>query len=344
MKQENTFAAEHPDGKIVHIKTLDDCISYLGNDGLANLNSAITGLHKVEDYLPFYAEYINQETITVNQDHVYSKMPKIFKCNELRFDGGSITSYVQLSVVAGTTTLVNPSPSKNYQVMVCGTTGASGTNGKSGTTGTPGPAGSDSTGSNAGNGSDGGPGGTGNPGGTGSNGGITPVANLSLGTIVLGGSDLLTVITQGGSGGNGGNGGTGGTGGSGGNGGNAHTTGCGGYNGGTGGAGGKGGQGGAGGNGGNGSIANNAMTIIVNTTADRNNLSANALSGNGGQPGYGGNGGTGGVCGSGGSGSICGGNNGAAGKQDGPGAQGNIGNTGNPGGIPQMPIRITNPS
>lgn len=343
MKQENTFATEHTGGKIIHLKTVDDCLKYLGQDGLQNLNSSILGLQKVEDYLPFYAEYINQDTITIDKDMVYSTLPKIFKCNTLLFNGGSITSYVQLNIITDTTKLVNPSNGKNYQILVCGTTGASGTNGKSGTTGTPGSAGSDSTGSNAGNGSDGGPGGTGNPGGKGSNGGNTPVANLNLGTITLGGSDLFTILTQGGSGGNGGNGGTGGTGGSGGNGGNAHTTGCGGYNGGTGGGGGKGGQGGTGGNGGNGSTANNATTIIVNTAADRDNLSATALSGNGGQPGTVGNGGAGGASGSGGSGSICGGNNGATGKQDGTGEQGATGNTGSNGGIPQMPIRIANP-
>jgi len=85
------------------------------------------------------------------------------------------------------------------------------------------------------------PGGIGTDGGEGQNGYGTPLANLALGSVQLGGTELFTIIAQGGIGGNGGTGGDGGTGGAGGNGGNSSSTGCACYT--NGGAGGDGGPG-----------------------------------------------------------------------------------------------------
>lgn len=331
----------NPSGKIVKISTKEDCLNYLTESNLRLLDEAISGGQKITDFLPFYVEALDMDTFTVSTDLVYSGVPQIINCQNLVFNGGSITSYVQLTINAKTTTLTKLSPVNNYQVKLVGSTGNSGPTGPAGSAGPNGKNGQSKSCDNADAGS---PGGTGNPGtngGDGSNGGGTPVSNLNFGTIVLEGTSLLTVIAQGGSGGNGGNGGQGGSGGSGGNGGNSTSTGCTCYtNGGDGGQGGTGGQGGKGGNAGNGSSTNQGMAITVASQADKGYLSANPIAGSSGSYGSGGAGGAGGSGGSGGTGTKHG-HDGANGSVGTTGSVGGNGSGGSNGTLPQITVSLS---
>lgn len=330
----------NPSGKIVKISTTEDCLNYLTEANLHMLNEAVLGSQNITDFLPFYAEIMDIDTFTVSTDLVYSGVPQIINCQNLVFDGGSITSYVQLTINAKATTLTQLSPVNNYQIKLVGSTGNSGSTGAAGGAGTTGKDGQSKSCDNADAGS---PGGNGNPGANGadgSNGGGTPVSNLNFGTIKLGGTSLLTVISQGGTGGNGGNGGQGGTGGAGGNGGNSTSTGCTCYtNGGDGGQGGNGGQGGKGGNAGNGSSVNQSMIITVASQADKVNLSASPIAGNSGNYGSGGAGGAGGNGGNGGTGTKHG-HDGAHGSAGTTGSAGGNGSGGSNGTLPQITVSV----
>ncbi len=330
----------NPSGKIVKISTKEECLNYLTESNLRLLDEAISGGQKITDFLPFYAEALDMDTFTVSTDLVYSGVPQIINCQNLIFDGGSITSYVQLTINALTTTLSKLSPVNNYQVKLVGSTGNSGSPGSAGGTGTTGKNGQSKSCDDAEAGSPGGSGNPGSNGADGSNGGGTPVSNLNFGKIVLEGTSLLTVIAQGGTGGNGGNGGQGGAGGNGGNGGNSYSTGCTCYtNGGDGGTGGVGGTGGKGGNAGNGSSANQGMIITVTSQADKGYLSTNPIAGNSGSYGSGGAGGNGGAGGSGGTGTKHG-HDGASGSAGATGSAGGNGSGGSNGTLPQINVTL----
>jgi len=340
MKTLNELIPQNPGGKIVELKTEQECLKYFGKDELDKLNNSLPGTQKVEHFLPFFIEYTETDTFTVDTDVIYSDVAQVIRCQDLVFKGGSITSFVHLTIETTTTNLTSPSSTNNYQILVSGWTGNVGPAGKSGATGPNGTDGQSKSCENADPGLPGDPGGLGTDGGSGQNGLGTPLANFTLGSIKLAGTDLFTVSAQGGIGGNGGTGGDGGTGGAGGNGGNSSSTGCQCYtNGGAGGSGGPGGVGGRGGNAGNGSSTNQGMTITVATLADKTNISVNAIAGSAGQPGPGGSGGTGGSAGSGGSGTKHG-NDGPGGARGATGNQGGNGNSGSNGTLPQITLSV----
>jgi len=342
MKTQSELIPQNLTGQIVQLTTEQDCLKYLGESGLQKMNDSLPGNQKVQDFLPFYVEYLSTNSVTINTDVVYYGLPQIITCDTLVFDGGSITSYVQLVINATTTQLVNASTKNNYQILVAGATGTAGANGANGGPGINGTKGQSESGSSGQAGGAGGTGANGSGGENGINGAATPVSNLNLGTIQLSGSDLFTILAQGGAGGAGGNGGAGGTGGTGGNGGNSYSTTCSQHhNGGAGGNGGPGGIGGPGGNGGNGSSSNNPVTITVATQVDKNKLSTTSIPGIGGQLGAGGPGGSGGAPGSGGSGEKHG-HDGTSGSNGTAGSQGGNGTAGSNGSIPVINVTVTN--
>lgn len=335
IKTMENFTPQNPNGKIVKLSTEADCLKYFQQDNLQKINDSLPGSQKLADFLPFYIENVETSTYTIDSDVEFSGIPQIINCDTLVFDGGSITSYVQLSINATTTKLVNPSSKNNYQILMAGANGVEGANGSTGATGTTGKNGQSKSCEDAQAGSDGGNGEAGTEGTDGQNGGGTPLSNFNLGSVQLSGTSLFTVLARGGNGGNGGAGGTGGTGGKGGNGGNATSTGCTCYNnGGDGGTGGTGGTGGKGGNAGNGSSVNQAMTVTVNTKADKANISSNVIPGSAGQHGAGGTGGNGGNGGSGGTGTK----HGHDGSKGSTGAKGATGGNGNGGSNGSMPV------
>jgi hypothetical protein len=330
---------QNPHGKIVKLETPEDCLVYLSEADLETLSAGLGANRLITHYLPFSVEVTQVDSFTVSQDLVYSGLPQIIRCSNLIFDGGSITSFVQL-VIKATTTALQKTGLKNYQVMLSGSPGSTGTTGVGGQSGPNGTNGQSKSCEDAQNGTNGQSGFVGGNGGPGGNGTGTPVSSLAFGSIQLTGQSLLTVIAQGGNGGNGGTGGTGGNGGSGGNGGNSTSTGCHCYtNGGNGGNGGSGGNGGPGGIAGSGSNFNQSMTITVVSQADRVYLSTNPIAGSPGLPGAGGNGGTGGTGGSGGSGTKHG-HGGSAGSKGSGGNKGGDGTAGSNGALPQISVNV----
>jgi hypothetical protein len=346
MNMKNEFTAEFPNGKILHIKNEQDFLMYLGKEDLQKLSDSLPEDQSLRNLFPFYMEYIEDETIKITTDKVFNKTAKIFNCDTISFEGGSITSYVQLVINAKTTELISPSTKNDYQIMVSGTKGVDGNPATGdGPPGKDGQDGAEETDKEGGDAEDGkAPTSKGHKGEDAYNGGNTPVSKLTLGTILLKGSDLFTVIAQGGNGGNGGNGGKGGKGGKGGNGGDAHATGCTGYNGGKGGNGGDGGIGGDGGAAGSGSMANKEMTIYLNTEADKDNMSTTKKIGVKGKVGKGGGPGDPGERGYGGTGSACGGQAGPNGVPGGGGSQGTDGTVGGDGTPPEINFQIKNHS
>lgn len=329
---------QNPTGKIVKLNTKEDCLEYFNADDFQRINDNLPSNQNITDFLPFFIEYTKTDTFRVSSDLIFSSIPQIINCQNLVFDGGSITSFVQLTIKAATTSLVNPSPNNNYQIKMTGSSGASGINGSNGGKGPDGTTGQNKNCDDGLPGSNGGQGDLGATGGDGQNGGGTPISNLSLGSIRLSGSSLFTVLAQGGNGGNGGNGGKGGPGGKGGDGGNAFSTGCTCYNnGGNGGLGGNGGFGGTGGKAGDGSSVNQTMLITVNTIADRVNLSTNAIAGSAGRHGAGGSGGDGGFGGAGGTGTKHG-RDGSRGSNGFTGQVGCDGASGSNGTMPQITV------
>lgn len=339
MKKENYPKPQNPKGKIVEIKSKEDFVKYIGNESLEKMNASLIGTQKFEDYLPFFIEYISSDgTYYIDKDETFKAMPVVINCSNLVFDGGSITSYVQLKISTTNTTLQNLSKVNNYQILVLGSMGANGSGGDAGVNGKDGDVGSNKYNENGGDGGQGGPGSKGTQGKDGGYGGDTPKSDMTLGSITLGVNYLFTIIAQGGDGGNGGVGGTGGSGGSGGVGGNTDTSSCSGYDGGKGGNGGPGGAGGDGGDGGYGSINNYPMTITVATDADKNKIATNTIPGGRGLPGNGGTGGSGGTYGGGGNGSICNGQNGVQGTTGVGGIKGTDGVSGSLGSMPTITI------
>lgn len=346
MNMKNEFTPEFPNGKILHIKNEQDFLMYLGKEDLQKLSDSLPEDQSLRNLFPFYMEYVEDETIKITADEVFNKTAKIFNCDTILFEGGSITSYVQLVINAKTTELISPSTQNDYQIMVSGTKGVDGNpaTGK-GPEGEDGKDGAEKTNDNGGDATNGeAPTSKGKGGEDADNGGNTPVSRLTLGNILLKGTDLFTVISSGGNGGNGGKGGKGGTGGTGGKGGNAHSTSCSSYDGGRGGNGGAGGVGGDGGAAGSGSKANNDMTIYLDTKADKDKMSVIKKFGTKGKVGKGGDPGDPGELGYGGSGSACGGHAGPNGVKGGSGSQGTDGDVGGDGTPPEVHFQFKDQS
>ncbi|WP_157886087.1 hypothetical protein [Chryseobacterium glaciei] len=71
MNNQQEFTPQNPNGQIIQINVEEDLLQYLDKDDLQKMNDSMPENQKVQDFSPFFTEYVETDIFMVNTDVVY---------------------------------------------------------------------------------------------------------------------------------------------------------------------------------------------------------------------------------------------------------------------------------